>query len=74
MIEISPYAVLDGAGIKDYFIDFEEKTIYLSEGELQKVVAFFDEKLYQGVSAIDRCGWLYKSPDSLRLNEDSFLI
>jgi preprotein translocase subunit SecA len=74
MLEIYPAKILEGAGVTDYFIDSEEKTVYLCEGGLEKVAAFFNEKLYQGVSAIDRCGWLYKSPDSLRLNEDSFLV
>ncbi len=72
MIEISPYAVLDGAGVKDYFIDFEEKTVYLGEGGLQKVAAFFDERLYLGVIAMDKHGWVYKATGSPRLNENSF--
>jgi hypothetical protein len=72
MLEIYPAKILEGAGVTDYFIDSEEKTVYLGEGGLQKVAAFFDERLYLGVIAMDKHGWVYKATGSPRLNENSF--
>ena len=72
MLEICPAKILEKAGVTDYFIDNEEKTVYLCEGGLEKVAAFFDEKLYLGVVAMNKYGWLYKAPNCPRLNDNSF--
>lgn len=72
MLEIYPAKILEGAGVTDYFIDSEEKTVYLCEGGLEKVAAFFDVKLYLGVVGMDKFGWCYKATDCPRFNDNSF--
>jgi hypothetical protein len=52
-------AVLECAGVSNYSIDWDSRTVRLSKSDLKKIADYFAFELHSGTEGFEKYGWLW---------------